>query len=172
MIPQRIVRYLDSHAVPYDHRLHRCAITAEELAATLHVPGSQVAKSVVVKAGDQIWIAVLPATRIVDERRLSALLDVPALRLLHEPEFEGMFPDCEPGAEPPFGALFGLPVVVDASLAECDRIVFRAGSHEESIVMRYEDFYRLEKEPPVGIIGRARASLSRLRTSWAEPTAR
>lgn len=172
MIPQRIVKYLESHSIPYEHRLHRCAITAQELATTLRLPGGQVAKSVIVQAGDQIWIAALPSTKVIDENRLAAFLGVPAVRLLHEPEFGGLFPDCEPGAEPPFGGLFGLPVAVDSGLAECDRIVFRAGSHEESIEMRYGDFFRLENEPRVGVIGRARASTSRLWTSRPEPTAR
>jgi Ala-tRNA(Pro) deacylase len=94
------------------------------------------------------------------------------VRLLRESEFQGLFPDCEAGAEPPFGGLFGLPVVVDSTLAESDRIVFRAGSHEEAIEMRYEDFYRLENGPRVGAIGRAHPSAPEVWTDWPEPPAR
>jgi Ala-tRNA(Pro) deacylase len=123
MIPQRIAEYLESHAVQYESRLHRRAITAQELAATVHVPGRRVAKSVMVKAGEKVWIAVLPATEVVDEKSLAAVLDAPTVRLLRESEFQGLFPDCEAGAEPPFGGLFGLPVVVDSTpgSTECAR---------------------------------------------------
>jgi hypothetical protein len=93
-------------------------------------------------------------------------------RLLRESEFQGLFPDCEAGAEPPFGGLFALPVVVDSTLAESDRIVFRAGSHEEAIEMRYEDFYRLENGPRVGAIGRAHPSAPEVWTDRPEPPAR
>jgi|ERR1700693_5079614 Ala-tRNA(Pro) deacylase len=172
MIPQRIVEYLESHAVPYERRLHRRAITAQDLAATVHVPGRRVAKSVIVEADRQIWIAVLPATEVVDEKRLAAVLDASTVRLLPEWEFEALFPDCEPGAEPPFGGLFGLPVVIDSTLAGSDRIVFRAGSHEEAIEMRYDDFYELENGAITGVIGHARASTPAVWTEWPEPTAR
>jgi len=154
MIPGRIIEYLHGHAVPYQRHPHRRVITAQELAATIHMPGRSVAKSVLVKADDRVWIAVLPATELVDEDRLASVLDVPTVRLLHESEFEGLFADCEPGAEPPFGGLYGLPVVIDSALAETESILFRAGSHEEAIEIRYEDFYRLEGEPKVGAFGR------------------
>lgn len=170
MIPGRIIEYLDSHHVPYERRLHPRAITAQELAATLHVPGRRVAKSVMVKANGQIWIAVLAATELVDEDRLASVLDAPAVRLLHESEFDGLFPDCEPGAEPPFGSLYGLPVVIDSALADAETILFRAGSHEEAIEMRFDDFYGLESEPKIGAIGRAdrRTSPSPLWNDWPQ----
>ena len=104
----------------------------------------------IVKGGDQIWIAVLPASEVVDEKLLARVLGVPSVRLLDEEEFERFFPGCEPGAEPPLGSLFGLPLVIDSTLAEAGRIVFRAGSHEEAIEIRYEDFRRLERDPKTG----------------------
>lgn len=168
MIPRHIIEYLDSHAVPYQRLLHRRAITAQELAATVHVPGRRVAKAVMVKADGQAWIAVLPATEVLDEDRLASVLDAPTVRLLHESEFEGLFPDCEPGAEPPFGGLYGLPVVIDSALADAESIVFRAGSHEEAIEMRYEDFYWLEQEPKMGAIGRTRTSAPPLWSDWPQ----
>src|SRR2546428_12579085 len=98
----------------------------------MHVRGRRVAKSVIVKGGDQIWIAVLPATEVVDEERLAEVLGVPSVRLLHQADFERLFARCEPGAEPPFGALFGLPVVADSALARAGRIGLCARSHEEA----------------------------------------
>src|SRR5256886_11525885 len=101
MIPQQIVEYLERNAVAYERHPHRRACSAQELAASMHVPGRRVAKSVIVKGGDQIWIAVLPATEVVDEKRLAEVLGVPSVRLLHEADFESLFAGCEPGAEPP-----------------------------------------------------------------------
>jgi Ala-tRNA(Pro) deacylase len=124
---------------------------------------------VLVKAGGKVWIAVVPATEMFDEARLAAVLGAPVARLLHESEFEGLFPDCEPGAEPPFGGLYGLPVVIESALADSERIVLRAGSHEEAIEMRYDDFCRLENGPKVGGIGRPQPSATALWDDWPDP---
>jgi len=127
---------------------------------------------VIVKGGDQIWIAVLPASEVVDEKLLARVLGVPSVRLLDEEEFERFFPGCEPGAEPPLGSLFGLPLVIDSTLAEAGRIVFRAGSHEEAIEIRYEDFRRLERDPKTGTFGRPPASAPRVWDEWPGPRVR
>jgi Ala-tRNA(Pro) deacylase len=153
MIPDQIVAYLEERKVPYERRTHPRALTAQELAASMHVTGYRVAKSVIVQAGGKTWIAVLPAAEIVDEERLAAVLGGP-VRFVSEREFTALFPGCEPGAEPPFGGLYGLPVVVDSTLARADRIVFRAGSHEEALELRYQDFATLENRPPVGPFAR------------------
>jgi Ala-tRNA(Pro) deacylase len=158
MIPVQIFDFLERNDVSYQVHLYPRACTAQELAEATQVPGWRVAKSVIVEGGDRIWIAVLPATEVVDEKLLASLLGVPSVRLLHEAELEDLFPGCKPGAEPPFGNLFGLPVVVDSMLAEADRIVFRAGSHEEAIEIRYEDFRRLERDAKTGTFGRIPAS--------------
>lgn len=168
MIPQRIVEYLETSGVPYERRLHRRAFTAQELAAAAHVKGRKVAKSVLVKAGDTTWIAVLPSTELVDESALAKVLKVPSVRLMRESEFERFFPDCEPGAEPPFGRLFGLPVVVESSLANAGRILLRAGSHEEAIEMKLDDFLRLEQINFTGSFGRAMHSAPGLWSDWPE----
>ena len=153
MIPNQIVEYLERRKVPYERRTHRRALTAQEVAACMHVTGYRVAKSVIVQAGGKTWIAVLPAAEEVDEERLAAVVGAP-VRFVSEREFTALFPGCEPGAEPPFGGLYGLPVVVDSSLAKADRIVFRAGSHEEAVELRYQDFVALENKPTVGTFGR------------------
>lgn len=171
MIPPGIVDYLERHSIPYQRRLHRRAVTAQELAATVHVPGRRVVKSVLVKAGEKTWIAVLPATGIVDEARLAAAVGAPAVRLLREPEFEGLFPDCEAGAEPPFGGLYGIPIIIDSALDDAGRLIFRAGSHEEAIELDSDDFCRLENEPPVRAISRAQPSPAHLSSDWSEVSA-
>lgn len=153
MIPDPIIEYLEKRSVPYVRRSHRRALTAQEVAASVHVTGYRVAKSVIVQAGGRTWIAVLPAAEDVDEDRLAALLGGP-VRFVLEQEFTSLFPGCEAGAEPPFGGLYGLPVVVDSTLTAADRVVFRAGSHEEALELRYQDFAALEHGPLVGSFGR------------------
>ncbi len=118
MIPQDITDYLHTHRVDWQQRQHRLAVTAEELAATLHVTARRVAKSVLVQVDAQVFIAVLPATEVIDEDRLASVLGATIVRVMREWEFEELFPECEPGAEPPFGGLYGLPVVVDSALAD------------------------------------------------------
>jgi len=153
VIPDQIVEYLEKRNVPYERRSHRRALTAQEVAACMHVTGYRVAKSVIVDAGGRTWIAVLPAAEEVDEELLAALIGGP-VRLVGEQEFTSLFPECEAGAEPPFGGLYGLPVVVESTLASADRVVFRAGSHEEAVELRYQDFADLEHRPTVGLFGR------------------
>jgi len=105
-----------------------------------------VAKTVLVEADGTRMIAVLAAAEIVDPARLASALGVERVRIMHESEFLNLFGECELGAEPPFGALYGLPVVMDQRLAQArGPIVFRAGSHEEALEMKPEDFVRLEQ---------------------------
>lgn len=171
MIPRQIVEFLEKHEVSFERHLHPRACAAQNLAAAMHVPGRRVAKSVIVEGGEQIWIAVLPASEMVDEKLLAGVLGVPSLRLLDEGDFASLFPGCEPGAEPPFGSLFGLPVVVDSTLADAGSIVFRAGSHEEAIEIRSQDFLRLERISMTASFGRPPASAPRVWDEWPEPRA-
>lgn len=144
MISNRVVDYLRRANVPFVRRWHARAISGQQLAASIHVTGFRVAKAVIVDAEGRKWIAVLPVAELVDEGRLAQALGVKRVRLCREEEFEDLFPDCEVGAEPPFGGLYGLPVVCDRRLARAESIVFRAGSHEESIELSFADFERLE----------------------------
>jgi Ala-tRNA(Pro) deacylase len=146
MIASRIVRHMEQAGVPVQVRQHPRVVAAQRLAASVHVSGYRVAKSVLVEADGQRVMAVLPAADIVDPARLAAALGAQRVRILHESEFLDLFTECEPGAEPPFGALFGLPVVLDRRLAQArGSLVFRAGSHEEALEMKPEDFLRLER---------------------------
>jgi len=152
MIPASIIEYLQRNKVPFKRRPHAQAIGAQELASTLHVSGYSVAKSVIVDADGQRWIAVLPASETVNLGRLAEVLEARDVRLLGEPEFAPIFADCEIGAEPPFGGLYRVPVVVDSRLADAASIILRAGSHRETLEMAYSDFMSLEK-PRVGSFG-------------------
>jgi Ala-tRNA(Pro) deacylase len=139
----RLRNFLDKEKVWYVHETHRTAYTAQEVAAEEHVPGKLVAKTVVVKIDDGFALAVMPATARVNFARLKSALGAREVRLATELEFTGMFPDCEVGAMSPFGNLYGVPVYVDAALTQDKEIIFNAGTHQDTVRMRYADFERL-----------------------------
>jgi len=142
-VVRKLQEYLDQHNIKYQVLTHSLAYTAQEVAATQHIPGKQVAKVVMVKKDNGAPVMlVLPASHNVDFSRLRQVLGERA-ELEQEREFRGLFPGCEVGAEPPFGNLFNLDTFVDASLAEDEEIVFNGGSHWQTIRMRYDDYVRL-----------------------------
>ena len=138
----RLKSYLDDNKVHYTMMSHSPAYTAQAAAATLHVPGKELVKSVVVAAGGQPALAVLPASFHVNLKKLSELAGS-SVRLASEQEFISLFPDCELGAMPPFGQLYKLPVFADRSLEADEEIVFNAGTHRDAIRMKYADFKKL-----------------------------
>jgi len=139
----KLQAYLDQHEIKYQVVTHMGVYTAQEVAHAEHLPGKQVAKVVIVKKenGTPVML-VLPASHHVDFGLLRKVLGTHA-ELEEEQEFRDLFPGCETGAEPPFGNLFQLDTVVDAALAENEEIVFNAGSHWQTVRMRYEDYIRL-----------------------------
>ena len=138
----RLEAYLREKQVPFDVRHHPRAITAQEVAASEHVPGKMLAKTVMVLADGKMVMLALPAPYQVDVDKAGKVLGV-EVRLAHEEEFENTFPDCEVGAMPPFGNLYEVPVYVEAALAEDETIVFRAGTHTDTMSLSYADFERL-----------------------------
>src|SRR3990170_343560 len=141
----RVKEYLDKEKVPYEHHIHRTAYTAQEVAAEEHVPGKMLAKAIILKVDDRLAMAVLPATARADLAALGASAGAKEVRLATEFEFTGLFPDCEVGAMPPFGNLYGLPVYVEEMIRRDPEIVFNAGTHQDTIRMKYEDFARLAR---------------------------
>jgi len=148
-VAAKLKECLDGNKVNYDVLTHPQVFTAQDVAAAMHVSGNELAKSVVVKAGDGFVLAVLPASRKVDEKRFQQVVGAKEVRMAHESEFASLFPGCELGAMPPFGNLYGVDVYVDRSLTQDDEIVFNAGTHVEAIRMKYKDFERLVS-PKVG----------------------
>ncbi|MFL5356061.1 aminoacyl-tRNA deacylase [Archangium sp.] len=156
MIPETIQHYLQQQHVPFLRHWHPRAVTAQELAQALHVTGYRVAKSVIVSAGERLCICLIPATDTLDLEKVGEALGNREARLATEEEFANRFPGCELGAEPPFGKLYGLPVLMDESLAVAEDLLLRAGSHEEALEVSVEDFTALESPQ--------RASLTQERT--------
>lgn len=141
--------FLDRERIKYVTIRHSPAYTAQEVAAATHVSGRLLAKTVIVKVEGTPAMVVLPANRKVVLLELREALAADQVKLASEEEFTNLFPDCEIGAMPPFGNLYGMPVFVAPSLAEDEEIVFNAGTHTEVIKMAYADFERLVKPKAV-----------------------
>ena len=143
-MPVRQLReYLDSHQVRYVVISHSAAFTAPEIAASAHIPGRELAKTVVVKIDDRMAMAVLPSSQQVDFDLLRAVAHARGAALASEREYKDRFPDCEVGAMPPFGNLYGMDVYVAEGLTRDAEIAFNAGSHTELVRLAYRDFERL-----------------------------
>jgi Ala-tRNA(Pro) deacylase len=136
--------YLQSRHVRFQTLLHRPVPSATRFAQSVHVPGRSVAKAVLVHAGEGYVLTVLPATHRVDPDRLAEILGVSRVQIASEDEVERVFADCERGALPPFGRLYGLTTVVDASLAGVSEIVFLGNSRHEGVRMSYRDYEAVE----------------------------
>ena len=150
---ERLEGYLRENRVLFEAQHHPRAVTAQEVAASEHVPGKMLAKTVMVLADGEMVMLALPAPYQVDLEKAAAALGAKEARLAEEEEFEDTFPDCEVGAMPPFGNLYGVPVYVDETLAEDETIVFRSGTHTETMSVSYADFERLV-EPTVAQFAR------------------
>jgi Ala-tRNA(Pro) deacylase len=146
-VPQRLRSFLDSNYVPYESLQHSTTYTAQGTATLMQISGGEVAKTVVLRtgvSGEETILAILPGSKHVKLDHLAAVVGKP-VRLATEEEFCALFPDCELGAMPPFGALYNLPVYVDESLAKDKEVLFNAGTHHDAVRMAYEDFVRLAK---------------------------
>jgi Ala-tRNA(Pro) deacylase len=153
----KLKQFLDERGARYVSIRHSPAFTAQEIAASAHVPGGELAKTVMVLVDGQVAMAVLPASYQIDFPLLKELAGAQHVELAGEDRFRDLFPGCELGAMPPFGNLWQMPVFVTESLAEDDEIAFNAGTHTELIRMSYIDFERLV-QPKVGVFS-TRASL-------------
>ncbi|MEE9275540.1 MAG: YbaK/EbsC family protein [bacterium] len=142
---KKLKDFLDSNGVKYVAITHSPAATAQEVAASAHVPGKEMAKTVMLKLDGKMAMAVLPASYKVDFDLMKKAAGAERVELAGESEFGEIFPECELGAMPPFGNLYGIEVFVAESLAEDEEITFNAGSHVELIRMFYKDFESLVK---------------------------
>ncbi|MGB5258014.1 MAG: YbaK/EbsC family protein [Woeseiaceae bacterium] len=143
MPAQQLKSFLDNNHVKYKTITHSPEYTAQEIAASAHIPGKELAKTVIVKLDGKFAMAVLPASRHVSLARLKEAIHARDAELASEDEFEKLFPDCELGAMPPFGNLYDMPVYAEEQLAEDEEIAFNAGSHTELVQLAFSDFDKL-----------------------------
>lgn len=140
---QKLREFLNERGVKYATIIHSPAFTAQEIAASAHVPGKELAKTVMVELDGKMAMAVLSASQRVNLDELKELTGADDVKLACEREFADLFPGCEIGAMPPFGNLYNMDVYVTPSLAEDEYIAFNAGSHTELIRMKYEEYAKL-----------------------------
>jgi Ala-tRNA(Pro) deacylase len=147
----RLADLLEAKGVTYHSLSHPSDATAQMTAAHTHTPGRQFAKTVVVWVDGEFAMAVLPAHRRVDLEKLRRWLNASEARLATEAEMVRLFPDCEVGAEPPFGNLYQMPVYVSPLLSR-EWITFHGGSHEEAVQIRYDDFIALARPSVIDFV--------------------
>jgi Ala-tRNA(Pro) deacylase len=140
---QRLKDFLDEHQVKYVVISHSRAFTTQEIAAATHIPGKELAKTVIVDIDGKTAMAVVPGSQKVDLALLRDALGAEQVTLAKEAAFKDRFPECDLGAMPPFGNLYGMPVYVADSLTEDEEIAFNAGSHDQLVKLAYRDFERL-----------------------------
>jgi Ala-tRNA(Pro) deacylase len=143
MLAQKLKKFLDDQKVKYVTIGHSLAYTAQEIAASAHIHGKDLAKTVIVKIDGEMAMAVLPASSKLDLERLKQIAGAKNVELAAEKEFQDRFPECALGAMPPFGNLYDMEVYADKALSEDEKIAFNAGSHTELIQLFYKDFERL-----------------------------
>lgn len=142
---KKLKEYLDSNKVEYVTINHSLAFTAQRIAASAHISGKEIAKTVIINADGRKIMAVLPASSKVNLNLLKESINVKQIEIAHEQDFGLLFPECEIGAMPPFGNLYGMEVYVAEKLALDEEIAFNAGTHRELIKLSYKDFVRLVK---------------------------
>jgi Ala-tRNA(Pro) deacylase len=142
---KKLKEFLDKENIKYINIVHSTAYTAQEVAASAHITGRELAKTVIVQLDGEMAMAVLPANRKIVLEDLREVTGSDKVKFVVEEDFEKKFPDCEIGAMPPFGNLYGMEVYAAATLAEIEQIAFNAGSHTEVIKLAYKDFERLVK---------------------------
>lgn len=142
---QKLLDYLDAHHIHYTRLSHPASFTAQKTAHLAHVSGKEMAKTIIVKINGDLKMAVLPANQMLNIRLLKNLYSTEDVELARESEFAELFSDCELGAMPPFGNLYGVEEFVSEELTRDDEIAFNAGTHTEVIKMKYHDFEKLVK---------------------------
>src|SRR5690554_1808282 len=140
---QQLKEYLDQANVEYMCLPHPPAFTAQQLAHHVKIAGDRVVKTVIIELDGKMAMLVMPATWRVRWDTLSRILDTDFVELADEQEFQDRFPDCEVGAMPPFGSLFGMTVYCAEPLTEQAELAFAAGSHTETLHMKTRDFLNL-----------------------------
>jgi len=154
MSAERLREYLLTKGVPYEVHEHPLAFTTSRVAEVEHVPGKEIAKPVILMADDRFVMVVVPGHKHVDLNKAQETLGCGQVRLAEEAEFADAFADCERGAEPPLGHLYGMETIVDLRL-DSPRVTFRGGSHTQTITMGLED-YRAAARAAVGDIAAGR----------------
>jgi len=148
---KKLKEFLDTKGIKYVTISHSIAYTAQDIAASANISGKELAKTVIIKIDGRFAMVVLPASCRIDFELFGQRLGAGKVELAAEHEFENMFPECDIGAMPPFGPLYGMEVYMSERLREDKEIAFNAGSHTELIKMAFHDFEQLVKPKVIEI---------------------
>ncbi len=151
MPSNRLREYLDTNKVKYVVIVHSASYTAQEIAASAHISGDEMAKTVILKLDGKFAMVVLPASHKVDLDRCKSIIGAKSVELALEEEFKYRFPECEIGAMPPFGNLYEMDTFVAEQLGKNEFIAFNAGNHRELIKTKYDEFERLVQPKKISI---------------------
>ena len=134
--------YFGDHHVAYEVTRHARTGNSSGTAEACHVPGERLAKGVVLKSGDGYILAVLPASKRIAIEAVEKVMGAPVM-LASEAEASMLFPDCETGAVPVFGAAYGIPAVIDEALDGAEDIYCEGGDHLSLVHMNGREFREL-----------------------------
>lgn len=143
MFGERVKDFLENNNIAYEYIKHPREFSATRTCQSAHVPGSEFAKTVILKIDGKLTMAVVTANQMVYPGFLKNFFPAERIELANESEFKNYFPDCEIGAMPPFGNLYGIDEFISMDLTKDEYIIFNAGSHTALIKMRYNDFQKL-----------------------------
>jgi Ala-tRNA(Pro) deacylase len=149
---ERLREFLQANQAAFTHSIHQTAFSARDAASAEHLPAREVAKTVVVHSDIGYAMLVVPANKLIDFQEVRLELGFKQLRMVTEFELGKLFPDCELGAMPPVGALYMLPVYLDASMADERLIAFNAGTHRDFIHMLTAEYRRLVRPVIVPLV--------------------
>ncbi len=142
---EKIKNFLESNNIHYSTINHPLTYSAQMVAHSAHIPGKEMAKTVIVKIDGKMTMIVTTANQKVNLTMLKNIFGTKDVELARESEFVNKFPDCEPGAMPPFGCIYGMDEIVSEELTKDEDIFFNAGTHTELIRMKFKDFEKLTK---------------------------
>ncbi len=147
----RVVDFLNRNHIKHKVIRHSRVYTSLDIAESAHISGKELAKTVMAKIDGKIAMVVLPASQKIDFTLLKEVTGAKETEIASEEEFQDMFSECEVGAMPPLGNLYGMDVYVDKSLTDDKEIAFNAGNHMELVQISYKDFEDLVKPKRVNI---------------------
>ena len=150
-LAQRLREFLNRQRVEYTHSVHAAVYTAREVASAEHLPSREVAKTVIVFGDGAYHMIVVPANKLVDFQEVRQALRLSDARLATEQELESLFPDCELGAMPAMGKLYGMPAYLDSSLAGGNMIAFNGGTHSDLVQMQIDEYLRMAQPTVISL---------------------
>jgi Ala-tRNA(Pro) deacylase len=137
---EKFKAFMQENSLPYEVITHPQAFTAQQVAHAIHESGKVLAKTVILEVDDKNVMCVVPAHHKVKISWVKDLLSAKHIRLTEESKMETLFPDCEIGAMPPIGPLYGMQVIISTELSTQPEIIFNAGTHRHCVKMHYADF--------------------------------